>query len=170
MALACHRGLAYPTWAVRAALDPEFVPPEPADVSHMTARHLGREIVHLGAVHGPWRGSAACDYLAVIAMRPSRTLVQLAVLTRPAYSPPIPGRRFVANSAGGDRLISSCPRMRTSRHTVRAAAHVHSEWSDDASWPLSRIAATFRPGSAIPSSLCPSTAAVSRRRSGDEYI
>jgi hypothetical protein len=27
--------------------------------------------------------------------------------------------------------------------TVRAAAHVHSEWSDDASWSLSRIAATF---------------------------
>ena len=26
---------------------------------------------------------------------------------------------------------------------VRAAAHVHSAWSDDASWPLSRIAATF---------------------------
>ena len=34
--------------------------------------------------------------------------------------------------------------MRTSTHTVRVAAHVHSEWSDDASWPLSRIAATFR--------------------------
>jgi hypothetical protein len=27
--------------------------------------------------------------------------------------------------------------------TVRAAAHVHSAWSDDASWPLSRIAAAF---------------------------
>jgi hypothetical protein len=27
--------------------------------------------------------------------------------------------------------------------TVRAAAHVHSEWSDDASWPLARIAAAF---------------------------
>lgn len=26
---------------------------------------------------------------------------------------------------------------------VKAVAHVHSEWSDDASWPLSRIAATF---------------------------
>lgn len=26
---------------------------------------------------------------------------------------------------------------------VRAAAHVHSAWSDDASWPLDRIAATF---------------------------
>ena len=28
-------------------------------------------------------------------------------------------------------------------HAVKAVAHVHSEWSDDASWPLSRIAATF---------------------------
>ena len=51
MALACHRGLAYPAWAVRAALDDgEFVPPEPANAPHLTARHLGREIVHLGAV------------------------------------------------------------------------------------------------------------------------
>lgn len=32
---------------------------------------------------------------------------------------------------------------RTQTRSVRAAAHVHSEWSDDASWPLSRIAATF---------------------------
>jgi hypothetical protein len=50
MALACRRGFAYPTWAVRAALDAGFVPPEPAGVPHLTARHLGREIVHLGAV------------------------------------------------------------------------------------------------------------------------
>jgi hypothetical protein len=28
--------------------------------------------------------------------------------------------------------------------TARAVAHVHSEWSDDASWSLDRIAATFR--------------------------
>ena len=28
--------------------------------------------------------------------------------------------------------------------TVRAVAHVHSEWSDDASWPLDRLAAAFR--------------------------
>ena len=31
----------------------------------------------------------------------------------------------------------------TATSTVRVVAHVHSEWSDDASWPLSRIAATF---------------------------
>jgi hypothetical protein len=29
------------------------------------------------------------------------------------------------------------------RRQVKAVAHVHSEWSDDATWPLSRIAATF---------------------------
>jgi len=28
--------------------------------------------------------------------------------------------------------------------TVRAVAHIHSEWSDDASWPLDRLAAAFR--------------------------
>jgi hypothetical protein len=50
MALACRRGLAYPAWAVRAALDPEFEPAEPVSMPHLTARHLGREIVHLGAV------------------------------------------------------------------------------------------------------------------------
>jgi hypothetical protein len=54
MALARHRGLGYPGWAVRAALDPEFAPPYPglAEVQapHVTARHLGREIVHLGMV------------------------------------------------------------------------------------------------------------------------
>jgi hypothetical protein len=50
MALACRRGLAYPAWAVRAALDPAWRPAEPAPAPHLTARHLGREIVHLGAV------------------------------------------------------------------------------------------------------------------------
>lgn len=54
MALARHRGLGYPGWAVRAALDPDFAPPYPgmAEVQapHVTARHLGREIVHLGMV------------------------------------------------------------------------------------------------------------------------
>jgi hypothetical protein len=50
MALARGRGFAYPAWAVRAALDDEYVPVGPADPPHATARHLGREIVHLGAV------------------------------------------------------------------------------------------------------------------------
>lgn len=50
MALSCGRGLAYPAWAVRAALDPDFVPPEPTDPPQLLARHLGREIVHVGAV------------------------------------------------------------------------------------------------------------------------
>jgi len=50
MALACRRGFAYPAWAVRTALDSSFVPAEPGDVPQVTARHLGREIVHLGAV------------------------------------------------------------------------------------------------------------------------
>lgn len=50
MALSCGRGLAYPAWAVRATLDPDFTPEEPADMPHLVARHLGREIVHMGAV------------------------------------------------------------------------------------------------------------------------
>jgi len=35
------------------------------------------------------------------------------------------------------------PHVPARTRTVRVAAHVHSEWSDDASWPLSRVAATF---------------------------
>jgi hypothetical protein len=50
MALARRRGYAYPAWAVRQALDAGFTPVEPVDPPHLTARHLGREIVHLGAV------------------------------------------------------------------------------------------------------------------------
>ena len=54
MALARRRGLDYPAWAVQAALDPEFEPAQAAlteiPAPHLTARHLGREIVHLGMV------------------------------------------------------------------------------------------------------------------------
>jgi hypothetical protein len=54
MALARYRGLAYPAWAARAALDPEFAPPYQGmtgvTAPDVTARHLGREIVHLGMV------------------------------------------------------------------------------------------------------------------------
>lgn len=50
MALARYRGYRYPSWAVQAALDPEFRPAVPAEPPHVTARHLGREIVHLGMV------------------------------------------------------------------------------------------------------------------------
>jgi hypothetical protein len=50
MALARKRGFDYPTWAVRAALNPEYTPDVPQNAAHLTARHLGREVVHLAAV------------------------------------------------------------------------------------------------------------------------
>ena len=50
MALARHRGFAYPAWAVRLALDPGYEPDVPADPAAVTARHLGRELVHVAAV------------------------------------------------------------------------------------------------------------------------
>jgi hypothetical protein len=50
MALSCRRGFAYPAWAVHSALDAAYAPDEPSAATHLTARHLGREIVHLGAV------------------------------------------------------------------------------------------------------------------------
>jgi hypothetical protein len=59
MALARHRGLPYPEWAVRGAVDPAFRPPEPAEAPHLTCRHLGREIVHLMAVMRGGRGTDA---------------------------------------------------------------------------------------------------------------
>lgn len=50
LALARHRGFAYPAWAVRLALEPGFSPPVPAAPPDVTARHLGRELVHVAAV------------------------------------------------------------------------------------------------------------------------
>jgi hypothetical protein len=50
MALARYRGYQYPAWAVQAALDERFSPDVPAGPPHFTARHLGRELVHLGTV------------------------------------------------------------------------------------------------------------------------
>ncbi|GAA1995017.1 ATP-grasp domain-containing protein [Catenulispora subtropica] len=78
MALALRRGLPYPVWAVRQALDPAFVP-EPPDPEppHVVCRHLGRELVHLAAVlrgpiaghPGPWPRRGA----TLAALRPRRS-------------------------------------------------------------------------------------------------
>ncbi|MEU5940877.1 hypothetical protein ABZ807_17170 [Micromonospora sp. NPDC047548] len=59
MALARRRGLPYPEWAVRAALDPDWRPPPPPDAPHLVCRHLGREMVHLLAVLRGARGADA---------------------------------------------------------------------------------------------------------------
>lgn len=48
--LAVRRGLSYPTWAVQQALDPSFTPPDLVPGPHITARHIGREILHVGFV------------------------------------------------------------------------------------------------------------------------
>ena len=56
MALAVRRGLAYPEWAVRAALDPGWRPVSPPEAPHIVCRHLGREAVHLLAVLRGARG------------------------------------------------------------------------------------------------------------------
>jgi hypothetical protein len=68
MALACRRGFPYPAWAVHAALDSSFEPTAPVTTRHLTARHFGREIVHLGAVMargGAPRLSTARDVLTI---------------------------------------------------------------------------------------------------------
>jgi hypothetical protein len=54
MALALRVGFDYPAWAVRAVLDPSFVPETPPPRPGVVCRHLGREIVHLlFALRGP---------------------------------------------------------------------------------------------------------------------
>jgi hypothetical protein len=69
MALARHRGYRYPSWAVRAALDPQFRPAEPTAPPEITARHLGREIVHLGAVLARGGAPRLATVRGVVAMR-----------------------------------------------------------------------------------------------------
>lgn len=77
MALAVRRGFDYPVWAVRQALDAEFVPDAPdPEPPHIVCRHLGRELIHLAAVlrgpiadhPGPWPKRAA----TLAALRPTR--------------------------------------------------------------------------------------------------
>ncbi|GAA4434545.1 hypothetical protein [Phytohabitans houttuyneae] len=58
MALARHRGLPYPVWAVQAALDPAWRPPAVPEAPHLLCRHAGRELVHLLAV---MRGAKGAD-------------------------------------------------------------------------------------------------------------
>jgi predicted ATP-grasp superfamily ATP-dependent carboligase len=69
MALARHRGYRYPSWAVQAALDPQFRPAEPAAPPEVTARHLGREIVHLGTVLARGGAPRLAAVRGVVAMR-----------------------------------------------------------------------------------------------------
>jgi hypothetical protein len=69
MALARHRGYRYPSWAVQAALDPQFRPAEPAAPPEVTARHLGREIVHLGTVLARGGAPRLATVRGVVAVR-----------------------------------------------------------------------------------------------------
>jgi hypothetical protein len=77
MALAVRRGLAYPEWAVRGALDPRWRPVSPPEAPHIVCRHLGRETVHLLAV---LRGARGGD----VGRWPSRGST-LAAMLRPSH-------------------------------------------------------------------------------------
>ena len=138
MALARRSGLEYPAWAVRQLRDSEF---EPAvtSFSGQTCRHLGRELVHVMMVMRGPRSVALTEW-------PSRSKAVREVL------------RFRRNDGwynwrAGDRRVFVDETLRhrdqpapagvpmTSR--VRVAAHVHSDWSYDGTWSLSKIATTF---------------------------
>ncbi|WP_441219758.1 hypothetical protein [Phytohabitans sp. LJ34] len=75
MALARHRGLPYPAWAVQTALDPAWRPPAAAEAPHLLCRHAGRELVHLLAVMRGGKGADAGRW-------PSRTATLRAMLRR----------------------------------------------------------------------------------------
>ncbi|MEM1449000.1 MAG: hypothetical protein AAF726_14405 [Planctomycetota bacterium] len=54
LALARRRGFEYPAWTARGALDDAYRPEAPVDAPFLTARHLGRDLVHLLSVlRGP---------------------------------------------------------------------------------------------------------------------
>lgn len=57
MALARHRNLPYPAWAVEAARDAAWRPPQVPEAPHLLCRHAGRELVHLLAVLRGARGT-----------------------------------------------------------------------------------------------------------------
>ncbi len=61
MALAVRRGLDYPAWAVRLAVDPAFEPPTTVAAEHLAARHLGRELLHLAFVARGRKNSTGCS-------------------------------------------------------------------------------------------------------------
>jgi predicted ATP-grasp superfamily ATP-dependent carboligase len=58
MALARRRGLEYPAWAARSALDPSWLPAAPPAAPHVVCRNVGLELVHLLFVaRGPQTGA-----------------------------------------------------------------------------------------------------------------
>lgn len=79
MALARAQDLEYPAWAVAQVLEPDFAPPAVAPpTGPLTARHLGRELLHLAFVaRGPKDDFHRQDW--------PRLLPSLAAVLRPAH-------------------------------------------------------------------------------------
>lgn len=50
LALARRRGLDYPAWTVRGALDPDYEPEVPSYAPELVCRHLGGELAHVAFV------------------------------------------------------------------------------------------------------------------------
>ncbi len=59
LALARRLGFEYPAWAVEQVLDPSAVLPDAPEFRELTARHLGREILHLAFVMRGPKGAPA---------------------------------------------------------------------------------------------------------------
>lgn len=134
-ALARRLGLEYPAWAVGQTLGLEWsAPAAEAAEPQFLCRHLGRELVHLLAVlRGPRNGSREAW--------PGR-LETLAAVSRIRRSDRWYNaeRRPVLLADTVETLRSQLRRTRGPvTRTVRAAVHVHSEWSYDAHWPLSKL-------------------------------
>ncbi len=141
MALSRAASLEYPAWAVSQALgEGTDGVPESGAVSGVHARHLGREAVHLLAVlRGPpsagvrWPSRAA-NRAGGPQLAPRGSRLQLA--SRGARGS---GRRHRL-----DRPRSGAAQPPEREVSVKAAAHVHSDWSYDGSWSLEDIAREFR--------------------------
>ncbi len=140
MALARAGGLEYPAWAARLALGEDLgeLPTSPP-VAGRRARHLGRELKHaLIVMRGP--RSAAVPWPSrtrtlreVFSFRARRPLLQLE---RPPGRPAAALRRHRRDAAQAQAEERG--------PVIRAAAHVHTDWSYDGSWGLEALVAELK--------------------------
>ena len=136
LALARRRGFEYPAWTVGTALDGGFAAAVPERPPAIVCRHLGMELVHLAFVlRGP--SSTALDewprFWPTI-----RDLVRVRRGERLYNWKRSQPDVLLADTAEDAARLPRQDDRRPAVITVRAAAHVHSEWSYDATWTLPR--------------------------------
>ena len=142
MALSRRQGLEYPAWAAKLAMDPKFeVNENERDHSEVTCRNLGREFMHLIFVLRGRKSTALREWPSfwasaakVLSIRPRDSLYNF--------------RRddlkvFVSDFVCTIRDQVFKGKKGKLKGKVKAACHIHSDWSYDGKWPLSKLAAQF---------------------------